>query len=83
MDDEGSEIPANMSLSLHVPIISTSPEPMVTALLGQMVTLSPHCQLNNHYCIGQTQIFSVDFVRPWREDFSATADCSQVQFQFS
>ena len=37
---QGSELPAVKSPSL-VPIMSTSPEPMVTARLGQMVTLSP------------------------------------------
>jgi hypothetical protein len=35
-----SEIPAVISPSRLVPIISTSPEPMVTARLGQMVTLT-------------------------------------------
>jgi hypothetical protein len=40
---QGSEIPA-ISPSRLVPIIATSPEPMATAPLGQMVTLSP-CRL--------------------------------------
>jgi hypothetical protein len=38
---QGSEIPAVISPSRLVPILSTCPEPMVTARLGQMVTLSP------------------------------------------
>jgi hypothetical protein len=38
---QGSEIPAVISPSRLVPIIATSLEPMVTARLGQMVTLSP------------------------------------------
>jgi hypothetical protein len=38
---QGSEIPAIISPSRLMPIISTSPEPMVTARLGQVVTLSP------------------------------------------
>ena len=38
---QGSEIPAVISPSRLVPIIATSPEPMATARLGQMVTLSP------------------------------------------
>ena len=37
---QGSEIPAVISPSRLVPIIATSPEPMATARLGQMVTLS-------------------------------------------
>jgi hypothetical protein len=38
---QGSEILAIISPSRLVPIIATSPEPMATAQLGQMVTLSP------------------------------------------
>ena len=38
---QGSEIPAVISPSRLVPIIATGPEPMATARLGQMVTVSP------------------------------------------
>jgi hypothetical protein len=38
---QGSEIRAVISQSRLVPIIATSPEPMATARLGQMVTLGP------------------------------------------
>jgi hypothetical protein len=45
---QGSEIPVVISPSRLAPIISTSPDPMATARLGQMVTLSPR-RLAEHW----------------------------------